>query len=100
MIRRSTKHDTPSPAGLSEAAPLEYNQCQEAVKRLTEYLSNELEPKEEEAVQNHLSQCRGCFAKFQFEEKLLHTIRQKVEQVRAPQLLRDKILGLISTPKV
>ena len=82
-----------------EAVTLEYNQCQAAVKRLTDYLSNELEPTEAETVQKHLAQCKGCFAKFHFEDTLLRTIREKVDQVSAPQSLRDKILGLI-TPKL
>jgi len=81
-----------------ETAEVEYNQCQEAVQRLTEFLSNELRPEEEEKVQRHLSQCRGCFAKFHFEETLLRTIRERVEQVRAPQTLREKILGLLANP--
>jgi anti-sigma factor (TIGR02949 family) len=84
-----------SPLPETEAIPLEYNQCQEAVKRLTDYLSNELEPTEAETVQTHLAQCKGCFAKFHFEDTLLRTIREKVEHVRAPETLREKILGLL-----
>ncbi len=80
---------------VKESTPLEYNQCQEAVKRLTDYLSNELEPAEAETVQSHLAQCKGCFAKFHFEHSLLRTIREKVEHVHAPQTLREKILGLL-----
>jgi anti-sigma factor (TIGR02949 family) len=76
--------------------PLEYNQCQDAVKRLTEFLSHELRPEEEQKVQQHLRECRGCFAKFHFEETLLHTIRERAQQVRAPGLLKDKILHLIN----
>mgnify|MGYP000864310975 CR=1 FL=1 len=75
---------------------VEYNQCQEAVRRLTEYLSKELRPEEEEAVQQHLSQCQGCFAKFHFEETLLRTIRERAAEVRAPLPLREKILGLLA----
>lgn len=77
---------------------LEYNQCQEAVKKLTDYLSHELRADEETAVKHHLSQCRGCFAKFHFEETLLRTIRDRAEQVRAPGALRDKIMTLLSRP--
>ena len=90
-----TGSHAPAPHPVPEAMPLEYNQCQEAVKRLTDYLSNELEPTEAETVQNHLAQCKGCFAKFHFEDTLLRTIREKVEHVRAPQSLREKILGLL-----
>lgn len=79
-----------------ETESLEYNQCQEAVKRLNEYLSRELDPEEEERVQSHLSQCKGCFEKFRFEENLLRLIREKIGQVQAPTALRQRILGLIS----
>ena len=78
--------------------PSEYNQCQEAVRRLTEYLSHELQPDEEQAVQKHLRQCQGCFAKFHFEETLLRTIRERAQAVRAPGALREKILSLLGSP--
>lgn len=79
-----------------ETEVLEYNQCQEAVRKLNEYLSHELMPDEEASLQKHLSQCRGCFSKFHFEETLLRTIRTKAAQVRAPISLRHKILGLLN----
>lgn len=75
---------------------VEYNQCQEAVKRLTDYLSKELRPEEAAQVERHLSECKGCFAKFRFEETLLRTIREKASSLRSPRALREKILGLIS----
>jgi anti-sigma factor (TIGR02949 family) len=75
---------------------LDYNQCQEAVKKLTEFLSHELRAEEETEVKHHLSQCRGCFAKFHFEETLLRTIRERAEQVRAPGALREKIMTLLT----
>ncbi len=74
---------------------LDYNQCQEAVKKLTDYLSHELRADEETEVKRHLSQCGGCFAKFHFEETLLRTIRDRAEQVRAPVALREKIMTLL-----
>ncbi|MDX1933312.1 MAG: zf-HC2 domain-containing protein [Capsulimonadales bacterium] len=85
--------------GGKQGEHLEYNQCQEAVRKLNEYLSHELRPDEEEEVQRHLAQCKGCFSKFHFEETLLKTIRARVEQVQAPNSLREKILGLLSRPE-
>ena len=76
----------------------EFNQCQEAVKRLTDFLSHELRSEEETQIQAHLSQCKGCFAKFHFEETFLRTIRERAQQVNAPVSLRAKILGLLSQP--
>ena len=82
-----------------QGEPLEYNQCQEAVRKLNEYLSHELQAEEEKMLHQHLSQCRGCFSKFHFEETLLRTIRSKVEQVHAPMSLRGKILNLLGRPE-
>lgn len=78
-----------------ETESLEFNQCQEAVKRLNDYLSRELEPTEEALVQRHLHECRGCFEKFRFEETLLRTLRERLGQTQAPAALRLRILGLL-----
>lgn len=74
---------------------LEFNQCQQAVQRLNDFLSHELQPEEEELVQKHLQECNGCFKKFQFEIALLRTLRERVGQVQAPDGLRQRILGLL-----
>ena len=74
---------------------LEFNQCQEAVRRLNDFLSRELAPEEEVKVNLHLQECRGCFEKFRFEETLLRTLRAKIEQVQAPEKLRQRVLGLL-----
>lgn len=79
--------------------PVSYNQCREAVKKLTEYLDHELRPDEAEKVQQHLQECQGCFARFHFEETLLRTIRERAQAITAPGGLREKILGLIGVSK-
>jgi anti-sigma factor (TIGR02949 family) len=96
--RRERIIDADGTERLVPAEQVEYSQCQEAVQRLTEYLSNELRPDEERAVQQHLSMCSGCFAKFHFEETLLRVIRERIDHVRAPGGLRERILGLIGRP--
>jgi anti-sigma factor (TIGR02949 family) len=75
--------------------PVEFNQCQQAVQRLNEYLSRELQPEEAELVHEHLQQCKGCFDKFRFEETLLRTLRDKISSVSAPASLRDSVLKLL-----
>ena len=91
-MNRTGSMDTPN-----ETA--DFNQCQEAVRKLTEYLSPELRPDEEGAVENHLAECKGCFARFHFEETLLRTIRERADQVRAPGNLRNRILRLLGNPE-
>ena len=74
---------------------LDFNQCEQAIKRLTEYLSRELSSEEQAGVERHLSECRGCFEMFSFEVQLLDVIREKASEIRAPEELRQKILGLL-----
>lgn len=75
-------------------AGLDFNQCEQAVKRLTEYLSRELSDEEQARVERHLSECRGCFEMFSFEEQLLEIVREKASEGHAPAALRQKILAL------
>ena len=74
---------------------LEFNQCEEAVKRLGDFLSHELAPEEEMRVNQHLQECNGCFEKFRFEVTLLQKIRSRAGQMQAPDALRQHILGLL-----
>lgn len=87
----------PAPSDAAAAAPgsLEYNECQQAVKRLNEYLSHELHSEEAAMVQEHLSKCEGCFSRFHFEETLLHTIRERVQAIHAPADLRRNLMDLL-----
>ena len=71
---------------------LDYNQCQTAIRRLHEYLSHELSPEEVTAVDHHLGLCQGCFARFHFEEALLHAIKARVHEVHAPEAMRARVL--------
>lgn len=75
---------------------LDFNQCEQAVKRLTEYLSRELSAEEQAGVERHLSECRGCFEMFSFEVQLLDLIREKASETRAPDALRSRILALVN----
>ena len=76
---------------------LDFNQCEEAVKRLDDYLSRELTTEEKELVVQHLSVCQTCFAMFSFEETLLEHIREKASEQIAPDTLRQKVLGLLQS---
>lgn len=93
--------DTPAPplpaSSAAATAPvvLEYNECQEVVKRLNDHLSHELKPDEAAIVQEHLSKCLGCFSRFHFEETLLHTIRERAQTIQAPDTLRRNLMDLL-----
>jgi anti-sigma factor (TIGR02949 family) len=53
--------------------------CEQALHRLFEFLDHELEAEERDAVQHHLSTCRSCFSRADFERRLkqkLHELQQ------------------------
>jgi len=53
--------------------------CEQALHRLFEFLDHELDAEERDAVQYHLSTCRSCFSRADFERRLkqkLHELRQ------------------------
>ena len=75
---------------------LDFNGCEQAVKRLTDYLSHELSEGEQAGVERHLSVCRGCLEMFSFEEQLLEVVRARASEGGAPDTLRRRILALVS----
>jgi anti-sigma factor (TIGR02949 family) len=46
------------------------SQCEEALKRLMEYIDGELPDEDHHAVERHLCTCRSCFSRMEFERRL------------------------------
>jgi len=69
--------------------------CQEAFRRLDDYLDRELTTEEIRMVQTHLEICATCAMHFLFEANLLQEIRAKVRQIQAPPALLTKVLKAI-----
>lgn len=44
--------------------------CEQALHRLFEFLDHELDAEERDAMQYHLSACRSCFSRADFERRL------------------------------
>jgi mycothiol system anti-sigma-R factor len=78
-----------------DATHLDYYTCEQAVARLYEYLDQALPPAESEAVKRHLELCEACFHHFEFDRRLLETIRERCQTGRAPEPLRRKIADLL-----
>lgn len=66
--------------------------CEEAAKRLYEYLDGELAQADYDKIRLHLELCRVCCQKFEFEEILRSIIRDKARSEKIPSLLKEKIL--------
>lgn len=50
--------------------------CEEAVKRFNDFMDNYLKGKPREELVNHISECRHCFERFEFEQMLKSKVRQ------------------------
>lgn len=79
----------------AEEMPLNYSECESAVLRLNEFLSHALTDDEKAELQTHLEECSDCLTRFQFEENLLRTIRERLAQVSAPVPLRARIMDML-----
>ena len=71
--------------------------CEEAFRRLDDYLDRELSPDETTLVQEHLEICAGCAREFNFEESLLRGVRSKLRQIELPDSLQARILSVLKT---
>jgi anti-sigma factor (TIGR02949 family) len=74
----------------------DFYSCEEAVRRLNEYLDKELAPEERADVIKHLALCKPCLERFNFEQTLLISIRTKMQKVSAPPELKTRLNVLIT----
>ena len=70
-------------------------ECEDAIRRLNDYLDHQLSEAERVIVIKHLEICRPCLRRFTFEQTLIVSLRQKVTAVCAPQSLREKLHALL-----
>lgn len=69
--------------------------CEEAFRRLDDYLDRELMPIEMTRVREHLEICEGCAREFRFEASLLDGVRQKLRQIDLPDGLQSRVLAAL-----
>jgi anti-sigma factor (TIGR02949 family) len=70
--------------------------CEEALKRLAEFIDCELSDSEQDNVERHLRTCRSCFSRMEFERRL----KQRLSALSAddvPAKSRDRIRKLIES---
>lgn len=68
--------------------------CEEAVAKLLEFLDGELDAPAEREMERHLETCRGCFSRAELERRLKKMLADTGE-ARAPESLRQRVLGII-----
>ena len=70
--------------------------CEEAFRRLDDYLDRELSAEETVLVREHLEICAGCAREFNFEESVLREVRTKLRQIDLPPSLQARILSVLN----
>ena len=73
--------------------------CEEAFRRLDDYLDHELSAEEMVLVREHLEICAGCAREFNFESSVLKGVGQKLQQIDLPDTLQARILALLKTQR-
>jgi len=69
--------------------------CEEAFRRLDDYLDRELSAEEMTLVHEHLDICAGCAGEFNFEASVLRGVREKLRQIELPDSLQARILAAL-----
>jgi len=73
--------------------------CEEAFRRLDDYLDRELSGEEMTLVHEHLEICAGCAREFNFEASVLNGVRTKLRQIELPPSLEARIVAALQSDR-
>jgi anti-sigma factor (TIGR02949 family) len=68
--------------------------CEEALRRLAEFVDRELAQRQHDEVEHHLRTCRSCFSRMEFEQRLKDHL-SVLSSESAPTASTDRIRKLI-----
>ncbi len=69
--------------------------CKETLRRLDDYLDNELDERQMAIVRKHLKECEACDAGSAFEESFFTCVKEKFQNLPLPDGLKDRVFGRI-----
>jgi len=75
--------------------PLNRTTCEEAFRRLDDYLDRRLGQTEMRLIHEHLEICAACAQEFTFEASVLIGVRQKLRQLNVPPDLLARITAQV-----
>jgi anti-sigma factor (TIGR02949 family) len=70
--------------------------CEEAFRRLDDFLDRRLTPEETKLVEDHLRVCDACTREFTFEASVLSGVKRKLRHIDVPPDLITRILVQLS----
>jgi anti-sigma factor (TIGR02949 family) len=73
--------------------------CEEAFRRLDDYLDRRLTADEMRQVEDHLHICDACTREFTFEASVLEGVKGRLRKLAAPPDLLGRILTQLSPPR-
>jgi anti-sigma factor (TIGR02949 family) len=68
--------------------------CEQALKRLVEFVDHELPESEHEGVEQHLRICRNCCSRMEFESRLKERLSE-LSNEDVSSTMRDRVRNLI-----
>jgi len=68
--------------------------CEQALKRLVEFVDHELSDSEHDGVEQHLRICRNCCSRMEFERRLKERL-SALSTEDVPSTTRDRVRDLI-----
>jgi anti-sigma factor (TIGR02949 family) len=68
--------------------------CEQALRRIFDYIDQELDDERREAMQRHFHACRSCFSRMEFERRLKDRVGELREGEASPEL-QARIRGLL-----
>jgi anti-sigma factor (TIGR02949 family) len=75
--------------------PLNRTTCEEAFRRLDDFLDRRLSEMEMRLIEEHLEICAACTHEFTFELSVLNGVRRKLRQLSVPPGLLERIAAEI-----
>jgi anti-sigma factor (TIGR02949 family) len=74
--------------------------CEDAFRRLDDYLDRRLSEREIAKVEEHLLYCAMCASEYRFEASVLNHVREKVQRLKAPPELLARVLAGLESGSV
>ena len=70
--------------------------CEQALRKIFQFIDHELGGSEREAMQRHLHTCKSCFSRAEFERRLKGKVGELREKQEVPKV-RRRISRLLKT---
>ncbi len=70
--------------------------CEDAFRRIDDFLDRELSADEQERIRGHLEICAACASEFEFERSVIDGVKMKLRRVRVPSDLMAKISAMLA----